>query len=371
MKSTIIKIAAIFLFSPFSQAQTQSDEWNLVANSQDNYYGVAMANGQIGIVTDATPLKTKEIILNGVYDGSPENGISRIVRGIEFLNLRLVINGEEVTASNIDKWEQVVAMKEGTSTTSFRFKDIAAIEYTILANRALPFSAMAIVKITPLKDIEMTAANYMTVPEELKQAKRQFRVLKDNQYLMPVFGTTAQTLTGKYKVAASTTFLFDGTSETLEPKGDEVGFTKKLSKGKVYRFAIAGGFTAADPAGPYTFAPADMTKVVTHVDAINSSLAPDYWDNFKPENNTSPEILFSSKNTRGGQGGGIQSRWRMSMHYQQTPDGWNGFATVAEYYNKFNPNVSRHPRATQNANDKHKKKYKKEKSFANAKPFLF
>ena len=34
-------------------------------------------------------------------------------------------------------------------------------------------------------------------------------------------------------------------------------------------------------------------------------------------------------------------------------------------------NVSRHPRATQNANDKHKKKYKKEKSFANAKPFLF
>ena len=33
--------------------------------------------------------------------------------------------------------------------------------------------------------------------------------------------------------------------------------------------------------------------------------------------------------------------------------------------------VSRHPRATQNANDKHKKKYKKEKSFANAKPFLF
>ena len=251
MKSTIIKIAAIFLFSPFSQAQTQSDEWNLVANSRDNYYGVAMANGQIGIVTDATPLKTKEIILNGVYDGSPENGISRIVRGIEFLNLRLVINGEEVTASNIDKWEQVVAMKEGTSTTSFRFKDIAAIEYTILANRALPFSAMAIVKITPLKDIDVTAVSYMKVPEELKQAKRQFRVLKDNQYLMPVFGTTAQTLTGKYKVAASTTFLFDGTSETLEPKGDEVGFSKKLSKGKAYRFAIAGGIcTSKDVTDP-------------------------------------------------------------------------------------------------------------------------
>jgi hypothetical protein len=100
-------------------------------------------------------------------------------------------------------------------------------------------------------------------------------------------------------------------------------------------------FNAENPAGPYTFAAADMNKVVEHVDAINSSLAPDYWDNFKPENNTSSEILFSSKNIRGGAGGGIQYHWRMSMHYNQTPDGWNGFATVAEYYNKFNPNDKR------------------------------
>ncbi|MGL5111046.1 MAG: glycoside hydrolase family 65 protein, partial [Flavobacterium sp.] len=226
-------------------------EWNLVANSRENYFGVAMANGQIGIVTDATPLKTKEIILNGVYDGSPENGISRIVRGIEFLNLRLFINNQEVTSETIDNWEQVVSMREGTSTTSFRFKDVATIQYTILANRALPFSAMAIVKIIPLKAIELSAYNYMTVPAELKKAKSQFRVLKDNQYSMPIFGTTAETLTGKYKVAAATTFLFDGTSETLESKGDEVGFTKKLGRGKSFRFAVAGGIcTSKDVTDP-------------------------------------------------------------------------------------------------------------------------
>ena len=101
-----------------------------------------------------------------------------------------------------------------------------------------------------------------------------------------------------------------------------------------------GVFTAADAAGPYTFAPADMNKVVEHVDAINSSLAPDYWDNFKPTNNTSPEILFASKNSPGN-GGNIQCFWRMGMHYNQTPDGWNGFATVAEYYDRFNPNDRR------------------------------
>lgn len=98
-----------------------------------------------------------------------------------------------------------------------------------------------------------------------------------------------------------------------------------------------GVFEAVDAAGPYTFAPADMTKVVSNVDAINSSLATDYWDNFKPNNNTSPEILFSSKNIQGGAGGNIQYHWRMGMHYNQTPDGWNGFAIVSEYYNNYNP----------------------------------
>jgi trehalose/maltose hydrolase-like predicted phosphorylase len=251
MDSNFKLLFLLLLTSTSFIGQTKSDEWHLVANSRENYNGVSMANGQIGIVTDDTPLKTKEIILSGVYDGSPENGISRIVRGIEFLNLRLNINNQEIKSDNIDKWTQVISMKEGISTTSFSFKDMANINYSILANRAVPFSAMAIVEITPLKDIEIVANNYMTVPDELKEARSQFRVLKDNQYLMPVFGTTAKTLKGKYTVAASTTFLFDGQTEALKQTGDEVGFTKKLVKGQKYRFAIAGGIcTSKDITDP-------------------------------------------------------------------------------------------------------------------------
>jgi trehalose/maltose hydrolase-like predicted phosphorylase len=68
---------------------------------------------------------------------------------------------------------------------------------------------------------------------------------------MPVFGTVAKTLTGKYTVAASTTFLFDGESEALKQTKNEVGFTKKLMKGKKYRFAIAGGIcTSKDVTDP-------------------------------------------------------------------------------------------------------------------------
>ena len=239
MKTKFLFLAV--LISIYSIGQTKSDEWHLTATSRQNYFGVAMANGQIGIVTNDEPLKTKEIILNGVYQPSSENGISKIVRGIEFLNLHLSINNEQIKSDNIDNWSQVVSMKEGMSTVSFSFKDYASIDYTILANRAIPYSAMAIVEITPKKDIEISANNYMVVPDELKEAKSQYRVLKDNQFLMPVFGTSAKTLNDKITVSASTTFLFDGENEVLKQTGNEVGFSKKLLKGKKYRFAIAGG----------------------------------------------------------------------------------------------------------------------------------
>jgi starch-binding outer membrane protein, SusD/RagB family len=101
-----------------------------------------------------------------------------------------------------------------------------------------------------------------------------------------------------------------------------------------------GVFKATAPAGPYTFDAADMTKVVQHVDALTNTLdttvGSGYWNNFQPNNNTSDEIIFSSKNIQGGEGGGMQSKWRMCNHYNQTPDGWNGFATVADYYSTFN-----------------------------------
>ncbi|RXM41586.1 glycoside hydrolase family 65 protein [Flavobacterium sp. YO64] len=237
-----IKFLTVLLLVNFVvSAQTKGDEWNLIANSRENYFGVAMANGKIGIVTDDTPLKTKEIILNGVYEPNPKNGISKVVRGIEFLNLHLSIDNQMVDGTNIDHWSQQVSMKEGTSTTSFQFKDLAQIKYTILANRVLPYSAMAVVEIVPMRDIEISASNYMNVPEEMKTVKSEFRVMKKKNYGIPLFRTIAQTNTGKWTVSASTTFLFDGNAEVVSQKGSEAGFSRKIQKGKKYRFVVAGG----------------------------------------------------------------------------------------------------------------------------------
>jgi len=102
------------------------------------------------------------------------------------------------------------------------------------------------------------------------------------------------------------------------------------------------GVFAGDAQSP-TFDDANMDKVISNIDAISGvSLAADYWDNFIPENTqTSTELLFVSENFGGTESGNIRSRWFMGEHYNQTPSGWNGFTTLGEYYDRFDPNDER------------------------------
>jgi hypothetical protein len=88
---------------------------------------------------------------------------------------------------------------------------------------------------------------------------------------------------------------------------------------------------------------ANMNKVISNVDAISSAttLAADYWDNFKPANNTSPELIFTAKNINGVEMGAVRTRWYMGNHYNQVPSGWNGFSVLQEYYDQFNPSDRR------------------------------
>jgi starch-binding outer membrane protein, SusD/RagB family len=70
---------------------------------------------------------------------------------------------------------------------------------------------------------------------------------------------------------------------------------------------------------------------------INSgvySLAPSYFQNFAPDNFSSPEIIFAVK-FADADGLGLNFVMR-SLHYNQfNPSPWNGFAALAQTYNAF------------------------------------
>lgn len=97
------------------------------------------------------------------------------------------------------------------------------------------------------------------------------------------------------------------------------------------------------PAGPYTFAVADMNKVVEYCNLVAANpllnVDPDYWDNFKWDNGAvSSENIFVRKNgsdTRAGNGPNLRWQTSQSWHYNQTPSSWNGFVTLSQFYDSF------------------------------------
>ncbi|MFI2742930.1 RagB/SusD family nutrient uptake outer membrane protein [Zhouia sp. PK063] len=98
----------------------------------------------------------------------------------------------------------------------------------------------------------------------------------------------------------------------------------------------------------FSFDNSDMQKVIDYTNmVINSgqySLENYYWDNFTPDNGENgTELIFVSQNIGGQQSGNIRAHWYMGTHYNQPESGWNGFTTLAGFYDKFEENdIRRH-----------------------------
>jgi starch-binding outer membrane protein, SusD/RagB family len=96
---------------------------------------------------------------------------------------------------------------------------------------------------------------------------------------------------------------------------------------------------------------ADMAQVVTLGNQLMSggyTINPKYFNNFGPDNaTTSTEAIWAWPNDGTGSIGGINSgstnqRWMNTLHYNSWNQasvvgsaGWNGFSTVADFYNMF------------------------------------
>ena len=99
--------------------------------------------------------------------------------------------------------------------------------------------------------------------------------------------------------------------------------------------------------GTPTFADADMQQVITLGNSIISSgrysYTPDYFDNFTADNQAkTKEAIWAYDNTSGVAANNmdVRSFWYRTLHYNsydvKAPNaGWNGFSTVAEFYNTF------------------------------------
>ncbi|HEY0896657.1 MAG TPA: RagB/SusD family nutrient uptake outer membrane protein [Sphingobacteriaceae bacterium] len=109
---------------------------------------------------------------------------------------------------------------------------------------------------------------------------------------------------------------------------------------KVYLNRAVFNQDPQSPAGPFTFAKSDMDSVIFYANAVINTgkyqLDPSYFDNFKWDNSTaSSELIFVRENSDAEQPANTRNRTYMGNHYNQTPSGWNGFTTLADFYNSF------------------------------------
>jgi starch-binding outer membrane protein, SusD/RagB family len=126
----------------------------------------------------------------------------------------------------------------------------------------------------------------------------------------------------------------------LPANGEKWMATKAAANALLAKAYMNKAVYESDDRLTFTFSAADMDKVIENCDAIINSgkfaLEANYFDNFTSDNGeNSSEIIFCTNNRAGVQSNSMRGTWMSALHYNQTPGGWNGFTTLADFYNSF------------------------------------
>lgn len=226
------------------------DPWKIGANNIDpnNYYGITVANGMIGIVSSPEPFKVKDVVLAGAYDNYGRGRVSNFLKSFNLLNMYLEIDGRRIGNKDASNMKQELDMQKASFTTTFNFDDKADVSYTYYSLRHLPYTVLMDVTITAKKDISIGGASVMEAPDALRDVQNYYNEIDRPHVTISLLTSSAKSPTGKLLMCASNSFLFS------EHHGEEprvihemwdnnmhlMKFNKKIKAGEVYRFSIVG-----------------------------------------------------------------------------------------------------------------------------------
>ncbi len=237
-------LISIFLFSVLINPNAQ-EGWEINVDSYNNYIPACVANGRIGIIPEAEPFQTKDVILNHVFDKTDTYGISKVLIGSNPFNISIVIDNDTITLENCKSWHQSLNLKKAILTTELTYKNKAKITYQICALRNLQYCGLMNFKITPEKNISVKVINQIKTPQDFKDVHSDYRMLRDLEARMPVFRTTASSPFGKQQLSTASGFIFGDSipilkEDTSDPYNSSLSFSKNLNKGQSYDFSLIG-----------------------------------------------------------------------------------------------------------------------------------
>jgi protein-glucosylgalactosylhydroxylysine glucosidase len=244
MKKLILsKLLILSVFTTIAQWQIKADKID-----PNNYFGVTVANGMVGIVSSPEPLRVKDVVLNGAFDTYGRGRVANIMKVFEFANMELVVDGMWINRNNISNFAQTLDMQNAALTTTFDVGSKASVKSTIMALRHLPHSALIDMEIVAKQDIEISPISVIQAPDMLRDVKNFYHLIDRPHALIPLMTSVANSPTGKHTVAASNSFMFEeerGKEPQLIHEEWDYGmhrlkFIKKIKAGETYKFSVVG-----------------------------------------------------------------------------------------------------------------------------------
>jgi protein-glucosylgalactosylhydroxylysine glucosidase len=249
----------IFYLSIFSAAtplEAQSDQWEVPASNVDpkNYFGVTVANGMIGLVSSAEPMKVQDVVLNGAYDYYQRGRVSNILKTFNHINMNLDVDGRRIGRQDIKNYRQSLNMKKASLLTTFNVGDKLTVSHTIMALRHLPFTAMATVELKALKDVTVIPMSVIEAPNHLSDVRNTYSEIDRPHVKIPLMTSYGKSPSGKHAVAASNSIIFSekhGEEPTLIHEDWDYNmhlmkFTKTLKAGESYSFTVVASATSTE-----------------------------------------------------------------------------------------------------------------------------
>lgn len=236
---------AIFAFCPLMQAGLPSgDGWKLHCHDFDAAYtGAPVANGTIGILPWKEPFSVKHLILNHIFEYSEKKGVNRVIAGINPMGMTMMVDDQQVTSSNIAKWNQEIDMRHARHNSQFLACGKVDVRYTIVALRNMPYAAMMRITVKARQDASVALTNTMNIPSDDYRdgSKCTAYKLRIENGFKPALKACAETSHGRYKAVAEALFVPEkGVWAVLPPTGGTAQTaTIQLQKGEEATISLA------------------------------------------------------------------------------------------------------------------------------------
>ena len=241
---------------PLVAATQPANNWLIHADLIDpnNYYGITVANGMVGLVSSPEPMKVKDVVLNGVYDYYQRGRVSNILKTFNHINMNLDVDGRRIGQRDISGYRQTLDMKVAALTTTFDVGYKLAVSHTIMALRHLPYTAMAIVEIKAKKPVKITPMSVIEAPNHLSDVRNLYSEIDRPHVKIPLLTSWAKSPSGKHTIAVSNSIIFNerhGAEPALIHEDWDYNmhlmkFTKELKAGETYQFSVVASATSTE-----------------------------------------------------------------------------------------------------------------------------